>query len=304
MRATRLAVTLAAACVLAAGPGTSQAEAPAPLTIAVTLAPQAYVAKRLAPAGTVVVTMIPPGSSEETFEPGPSQIAALEASRLYFRVGHAGLPFEGKYVTPFLARHPGVLTVTLSDGVALAPIADERDGAEPVPEALSDPHLWMSPAIMRRAAERLAAALERLAPADRDGIAARLSALGRDIGAIESRLSGAAASAPGAAFVAYHPTFAYLARDFGWRQIGVEIEGKELGLASLVRLTLEARAARARVIFVTPGPAEKNGRVLAESIGARVVAVDPLSEQWLENLRTMAVALSTPGGLAGEAIVR
>jgi len=262
-----------------------------PLTIAVTLAPQAYLAKRLAPPGTVVVTMIPPGSSEETFDPSPSQIAALESSKLYFRVGHAGLPFEGKYVAPFLARHPEVLTVTLSDGVALAPL-DGDVGEATAAAALTDPHLWMSPEVMLRAAERLADALARLSPGDRESIAARLAELARDIQGVESRLKEAAAGAPGAAFVAYHPTFTYLARDFGLRQIGVEVEGKELGLASLVRLTLDARAARARVLFVAPGAAEKNARVLAESIGARVVTVDPLSEGWLAGLETMAEALT------------
>jgi len=278
-------------CALAGFP--AAAATAEPLTVAVTLPPLACLAKRLAPPGTLVVTMMPPGSEEETFEPSPSQIAALQRVRLYFRVGHAGLPFEAKYVAPFLGEHPEVRVVTLSAGVALGRLDADADPSAAA-LGISDPHLWMSPEIMLRAAERLASAFQELVPSDGPGVKERLAALLTEVGTIEDAFRSAAATRPGAAFVAYHPTFGYLARDFGLRQIAVEVEGKEPGLASLVRLTLDARQAGVRVLFVTPGPAERNGRVLAESIGARLVAVDPLAESWLETLRTIALALTGP----------
>lgn len=281
--ATALAAGLALLGFAAAAAASATEAGP---VIAVTVPPQGYIAERLAGGIATVVVMIPSGNSEETFEPTPGEAARLLSARIYFMVGHPGMAFETRYIAPFVASHPNVAVVSLADGAELDPVS------------AGDPHLWMSPALMARAASRLARAIEALEPAAAPRVEENLRSLLADIASVEASLRAAAGDG-GRAFLIYHPNLGYVARDFGLRQIPIEVDGKEPGLASLVALAESARGQGARLIFTQPGQDASNSRVLADSIGARVVEIDGLSPDWLGTLRTIAKALAdTPPGRA------
>lgn len=267
------------ACLAALVAQRGTASPPAPPTLAATLPPQAYVLHRLAGPDVEVVTLIPAGAEEETYAPPPSTALALERASLYFAVGVPGLAAEGALLPALRRRRPELRVVTLAE-------AAPRDAGV----ALDDPHLWMSPAAMLAAVDALAPELARLLPERAAAIARHRDELRAEV----VRLTARRAARP-ATFVAYHPTFGYFAAELGLRQIGVESEGKELGLGGLVRLVDEARRAGVHVLLVPPGGTEHGARVLAESIGARVVTVEPLTEDWLATLRTLAEALLGEG---------
>src|SRR6185503_7280939 len=57
----------------------------------------------------------------------------------------------------------------------------------------------------------------------------------------------------GRAFLVYHPSWGYFARQYGLEQIAIEAEGKEPGAARMIQLIDRARRERVRVVFIEGG---------------------------------------------------
>ena len=90
----------------------------------------------------------------------------------------------------------------------------------------------------------------------------------------------------------YHPAWTYFARDYGLEQIPIEKEGKEptpQGIASLIK---QARENNITVIFASPQFNTKTADVIAEEIDGRVVLINPLEKNYLENMRKVAEAFA------------
>ncbi len=89
----------------------------------------------------------------------------------------------------------------------------------------------------------------------------------------------------------YHPAFGYFLDTFGILQEAVETGGKEPSSRVLSELIKRAREERVRVIFVQAQFPPQAAKTVADAVGARVVPLDPLAEDWLENIRRMGEAL-------------
>ena len=86
----------------------------------------------------------------------------------------------------------------------------------------------------------------------------------------------------------FHPSWGYFARDYDLQQVAVEIEGKSPKPAHLKALIELARREKISVIFAQPQFSRKSAEVIAREIGAQVVLIDPLGEDWLDNMRMVA----------------
>jgi zinc transport system substrate-binding protein len=80
----------------------------------------------------------------------------------------------------------------------------------------------------------------------------------------------------------YHPNLAYIARDYGLEEIPVEFEGKEPTPSRMRELIDRARKDKLNTIFVQREYDTKNARAIAGEIGAQIILIDPLSENWLK----------------------
>jgi zinc transport system substrate-binding protein len=81
-------------------------------------------------------------------------------------------------------------------------------------------------------------------------------------------------------FMIYHPNLGYLARDYGLEELSVENEGKEPTPSRLMELIDRAKKDNIKVIMVQREYDTKNARAVADEAGARVIVIDPLSEDW------------------------
>lgn len=90
----------------------------------------------------------------------------------------------------------------------------------------------------------------------------------------------------------YHPSWGYFADTYGLQQIPIESEGKEPGAKALARLIEEAKENQISAIFVQKQFSQDQAKAVASSVGAKVVAIDPLSTDYPENLRDVAKAMA------------
>ncbi|QLA17048.1 metal ABC transporter solute-binding protein, Zn/Mn family [Desulfolutivibrio sulfoxidireducens] len=98
-----------------------------PVPVTVSIAPQAYFAKRIGGDKVDVTTMVPPGTDAHTFEPKPSQMAALQKAKIYFAVG---IDFEKAWL-PRFADVNKTMTIVHTDAniVKMAMVPHAHDHA-------------------------------------------------------------------------------------------------------------------------------------------------------------------------------
>ena len=66
--------------------------------------------------------------------------------------------------------------------------------------------------------------------------------------------------------------------------ISIEIEGKEPKPNELLELVEEAKKHNIKIVFVSPQFSQKSAKTISQNIGANVVSIDPLSDDWKNNL--------------------
>jgi zinc transport system substrate-binding protein len=256
------------------------------IRVAVSVAPQAEIVERIGGGRVTVDFLVAPGASDEDLNLSPRKALALEHTDLYIKVGHPAFAIEARYIDPFLARHPEIRAVDMSRGMNL--ILDDDHGHEG-----GDPHVWVAPQTVAIAARNIAAALSEVDPPHASEYQVNLEHFLKDVDhldrEIRARLDGGRR-----AFLVYHPSWGYFARQYGLEQIAIEAEGKEPGAIRLIGVIEQARRERAQVVLV-PYPRE-SAQVLAEAIGGRTVTADPQSADWEATLLRVAGAL---GGAQG-----
>ncbi len=265
---------LAAACTAApAAP-----PAAGPLRVAVTVPPQAYLVERIGGERVTTEVMMPPGSSEETWSPTPRQMVALSQADLYVLVGHPAFLVERREIEPALAAHPGIAVVDMSAGMA--------------PGDAGDPHVWTAPALVRVAAASIERALAARDPEHAAAYRKRLTSFEADLDTLDGEIRREVAGVARREFFVVHPAWGHFAAEYGLEQVAIEEEGKEPSAHRLVELIGRARADGITTVFAQAGFPARGARVIAEELGGRVVVLDPLARNWLDNTRQTARELA------------
>lgn len=265
----------------------------APVSVVVSVPPQGYFVRQIVGNRADVEVMVPPGSSPATYAPTPRQMMAASRARLYVAVGHPAFPFERRHLPRLRRQNPEMVVVDMARGMSFLPLAEhQEDEGEEHHEGDTDPHVWLAPDNVRIAARNIAAALIRIDPAGesvyRKGLQAflsRIDVLDRNLHQLLDPLSKRV-------FVVNHPAWGYFAREYGLQQIAVQTGGKEPGPAELTRVIRRLKELDIHVIFVQQGFSQKGADIIAREVGARVVAMDPLAEDWPASLMKMARAIS------------
>jgi zinc transport system substrate-binding protein len=311
--------SIAAACLLAllclagcdvageaeGGPAPADNEA-APLRVAVSIEPHAWLVERIGREHVEVRALVPPNGSPHTFQPTDAEITAVMRSAVYFKTGVA---FERSGWFSAIENADRMEVVDLRQGLPLRAMEEHshgHDGHDGHVHTLAcadahglDPHVWLSPPLLRKQAETIADALIDLRPAVREAVTANLADLQARLDAVDGEIRAQLDGLESQEFFVFHPAWGYFADEYGLKQVAIEIGGKEPSDAELTNVLHRAREAGIRVIFVQPQITGKSARTVAEIIGGRVEVIDPLARDVAENLRRVADALNAAAKEAG-----
>jgi len=261
------------------------------VNVTVTILPQKYLVERIGGNRVTVEVLVPPGKSHETYEPTPRQVAAMAKGNIYFRIG---LPLEESVLPKLQNASRGVTVIDVRQGIKLRYLEKENEAFEAAhdrsagPKAGSpDPHIWLSPVLAQQQAATVLDALVASDPAGKAYYENRYQSLIHDLKDLHAFLTRVLAPVRGGILFVYHPAYGYFADDYGLHQMAVEIEGKEPEPRQLTRFIKLAKQHRVRVIFVQPQFSQKAARMLAETVGAVVVPMDPVPYDYLQTLRQM-----------------
>ena len=262
------------------------------------IAPQQFFVERVGGDLVSVGVLVGPGQSPHTFEPTPRQMADLAESDVYFAIG---LPLEDRLLGRVEALGSRIRVIDTSDGIPLRQVEevhlhdeDERhnDHESPAhdgePGGLPDPHTWLNPRLAQMQARNICVALKEIMPGHSEELEANLSRLLSDLDALDVELTDALAPVAGEIVYVFHPAFGYFTDAYDLRQVPIELGGMEPGARELAGLIEHAIVEGVRVIFVQPQFSRRSARAIAEEIGGAVVPIDPLSADYMDNLRTIA----------------
>lgn len=258
--------------------------------ITVTMEPQRYFTEAIAGDKFTIRTMVPKGSSPETYDPTPQQLVDLGESEAYLRIGYIG--FEQTWMDRLLSNTPHIQVFDTSKGVDLILESAINHGDHHHPGGV-EPHIWSSTTNALIIAGNTFKALSTL---DKDNEAyyrVRYDSLRHQIEKTDS-LIRKTLSTPGTdrAFIIYHPALSYFARDYGLRQISIEEGGKEPSPAHLKGLMDVCKAEGVHVIFVQPEFDRRNAEIIAKQTGTTVVPINPLSYDWEAEMLNVAKSLT------------
>ncbi len=231
--------------------------------------------------------LIKPGRNPENDEPSPGQMKHIARASLWFRIG---LPFEQRWQPVLRSINPALREINLAD----APAARPQDTAQQHGHRHRDidPHIWTDPVKMRIAAEKVHQALVKADPANAADYHRNARDLTRRLDQLHADTAQLLAPFRGRAFLVYHPAWGHFAKRYGLRQIAMERDGKTPGPRYLTELASLARKENIHTIFVQKQFDRSNAETLARAIGAKIVELDPLSADYLNNMRATARAIT------------
>jgi zinc transport system substrate-binding protein len=276
------------AALLAALFGVARAAEPpaAPIQVFVSILPQKYFVERVGRKHVAVSVMVGPGRSPESYEPTPNQLSRLAGARVYFRIG---IEFEEVWLKHIAAANPGMRIIDMRRGIPAREL--ERSEGARAPAArhgLADPHVWTSPPLVKIMAANIRDTLSQLDPAHRAAYGANCEAFIADLDRLDHDIRALLEHVGTRNFMVFHPAWGYFADTYGLQQIAIEAGGKEPGARSLAHVIEIGKRERIKVIFVQAQFSRRAAETIAQAIGARVVAVDPLAEDYMDNLQRVA----------------
>lgn len=258
-------------------------------TVSVSILPQKYLVEKIAGDYLQVNVMIPPGMSPETCDLSTEQLKKLYDSNICFTIGH--LPFELTHLAPVIKQRKDIRIINHSEGIKLLSGSCGHQHHNGHEHSGVDPHIWSSPRYVAQMAQQIFKALSEQYPTQKEKFEEGYKTLSKEIETVKEKADSALNEKRGSMFLIYHPALTYLADDYGLQQVAIENEGKEPNPAHLKHIIDLAKEKNIRIIFIQSQFDKNNALSVAKEIGGEVIPIDPLAENWTEEINKLIKVL-------------
>lgn len=253
--------------------------------ITVSILPQKTFVEKIAENDFVVNVLIPPGTSPAAYTLLPSQMEEISKSAIWFRIGYIG--FEHSWKDKIAQANTKMKVVDLSEGLDLIAQGKEQQG-DHVNLSGVDPHIWLSPALVKEMAKRILDELSELNPKQSVKYKTNYLEFVKEIDQLNIEISNKLKSFEGRKIIVFHPTLSYFARDYGLLQYSLESGGKEPTPQRMTELIDLSKKENIKVMYIQSELDRENARVFAEEVDGKIIQFRPLDPAWAENLMEMA----------------
>ena len=250
--------------------------------VSVSIEPLRFFTENIGGDRITVNSLVPKGSSPETYEPTSRQMEALSHSQLLILVGSLG--FEVTWMAKFSSNYPDLLIHDSSEGI-------RRLGADG--SKISDPHTWMSAQNALIIADNIYKSLCVICPDDSLYFKEKLHNLKTSIEATGDSVSLLLDNLDSRCFIIHHPSLTYFALDYDLCQIAIEQEGKEPSAKSLSKTISDAISQDAKVILTQEELDSRNIETVAKATGANVETINPLGYNWNAVMLDIAMKIAS-----------
>lgn len=258
----------------------------------VTILPQQQIVERIGGDRVAVTSLIPPGANHESYEPTITEMQKVANADIWFQIGTLSVDTNQREniqaVNPEMKIVNTSVTNTFRHLEEHAHEGEEHEDELEEESAERDPHVWLSPKMVKEQATVIAEALTELDPPYADIYQQNLELLHAELDQLDADLRIAFQPLQGKTVLVYHPAFGYLADEYGFTQEFIEIEGKEPTLQQMQAILSLAKAEGITTIFVQKQFSQESAQAIAQELTGRVVTVDPVAPDYFASLRALA----------------
>jgi len=260
----------------------------ADMVIGVSILPEKYFVEKIAGNDVSVVVMVSPGFNPVTYEPKPKQLSALSKASAYFL---AGVPFERKWIPVFEKTNPDMHLVPLTENIKLRKFSDNELHDHQLEDQHGgiDPHFWLNPLLVKIAAKSILDTLVKIDPVHKDLFQRNYLFFVAELESLDHEIKRNISRTKMKKFAVFHPSWGYFAEAYGLTQIAIQVQNRQSGAKQLNRTINEIRESGIKAIFVQAQFSVSDASMIARQTGAHLILVDPLAENYSENLRKVSV---------------
>ncbi len=243
------------------------------LSTFVSIPPQMEFVRRVGGSDVTVEVLLGQGQNPHSFDPSPRAVARLGEASLFFR---AGVPYEEHLVDRLAELFQDLEIVETHKQKELLEIESD------------DPHTWLDIELVKIQVLNICNALLRADPANAAAYRSNMVSYLVALDSLNTEIRGLLEPFRGRQVYVYHPAFGYFLESYGLKQRAVQVGGHEPSAKELASLVDRMRSENVRTLFVQPEFPSPVADALSQALGCRVVRLDPLAGNYLENMGRMA----------------
>jgi len=239
------------------------------LQVTTSFYPLYFFTSQIAGDRAVVYNVTPAGAEPHDYEPTPQDIARIEDSKLLVLNGGKFEAWGDKMKDSLNGQSTIVITV----GEAL--VNPEVSGDNSL---IHDPHVWLDPILAKREAETIAQELEQIDPDNASYYDGNLRELESKLDDLDAKFQQGLSSCQKKDIITSHAAFAYLAREYGLRQVAISgfSPDEEPSAQQLVKVADFAKSNNVDYIFFESLVSPKLSETIAREAGVKTMVLNPL----------------------------
>lgn len=261
-------LALVALAYFAVGGKTPNKPTTTKLPVVTSFYPLYYLATQIGGDKAEVYNITPAGAEPHDYEPTTQDMARIEDSKLLI-INGGKLEAWGDRVRNNLGNTKVVAAV----GETLVNQQINEGGV-----MMKDPHVWLSPALIKKEAVAIADSFKRADPANAAFYTANAAVLVDKLNTLDQEYRNSLSRCADKNIVTSHAAFGYLARDYGLTQVAIS------GLSPDAEPTVQKLAETAdfvkknnvKYIFFESLVSPKLAETIAEETGAKTLPLNPL----------------------------
>ncbi|MCL2347802.1 MAG: zinc ABC transporter substrate-binding protein [Planctomycetaceae bacterium] len=268
------------------------------LPVMVGVEPQAFFVERIGGDRVSVEVLVPSGKEPETYTPSPDQIKKLARCKVFFRVGFVA---EESLLSRLKTIAPKLLVIDTRQSLSLRQQeshqhdhdylnANTSSGAGCSDDGI-DPHVWVSPALVKLQAKTILDALISLDKAGEKEYRTNYNQWIADLDEIQRQLHEQLDPFRGKAIYVYHPTYGYFCDEFGLVQKAVEIEGKSPTPKILADWIKDIKDEKVKYLIVQPEFNSSVSEKIHETTGTKLLPHSTLDRDYFGMLKKLTAII-------------
>lgn len=286
--------------------------------VAVSLPPQASLLREITGDSIDIITLMASDANPESFEVTIKNMRGIADADLYMKVGN--LAFEETLTDRISQANNSLKFTDISQGIT--PIygthshpaghnhSADHDHDSSTPSDLShssdlsshhdhdhenlavDPHTWTSITNLKIMAANMLDAVNDIDPANKAYYDANYQQLIHRLDSIDTAISSRLSSSSSKAFLIWHPSLSYFARDYNLNQIPLGQDNKEMTPGQMRDTHERAAKEDVKVMFIQQNFDANQAQTIADELGVTVVQINPLDADYLRQFNIIANALA------------
>jgi zinc transport system substrate-binding protein len=253
--------------------------------VAVSIGPEVEFVKAVGGDKVDVSLMMPPSADPHTYEPLPNQLSQVSTAKMYVEIG-TSLEFETNYMDNIKAANPKMKIVNASKGINLLPNSEE------VNTNTTDPHDWVDPENAKIMVNNIYLGLVQVDPGNMDYYKKNRDVYLKQLDELNRNTTEILKDNNGTDILIYHPSFGYYAKRYNMTQVSAMINDEEPSPQRIAMMIDLAKQKNVKILYTEPQYSTKFMESIASQLGAQIITVNDLDENYLQNMNNIAIAFS------------